>query len=39
MSNLSDRLKICYDGDIIFKTKNDWESFYVLLEVPILYQD
>lgn len=39
MSNLSDRLKICYDGDIIFKTKNDGESFYVLLEVPILYQD
>lgn len=34
MSNLSQRLKICYEGDITFKTNDSNDSFYVFIEIP-----
>jgi len=35
MKNLLERLNICFDGDIIFKTQDNGDSFYVYLEIPI----
>lgn len=40
MKNLIERLNICFDGDIVFKTQNNGDNFYVYLEIPIrLNQD
>jgi two-component system sensor histidine kinase AlgZ len=35
MKNLIERLNICFDGDVTFKTKDNGDSFYVYLDVPI----
>ena len=37
MKNILERLKICFDENVVFKTKNDGESFYVILEIPIIF--
>ncbi len=40
MKNLIERLNICFDGDIVFKTQNNGDNYYVYLEIPIrLNQD
>lgn len=40
MKNLIERLNICFDGDVSFKTQDNGDSFYISLELPIrLSQD